>query len=57
MKLLPASDDEASQTLILVEDVDIIFPEDRGCITAIQQQFSATKKWPIIFTSNSKTTY
>ncbi|WVY89715.1 hypothetical protein V8G54_035229 [Vigna mungo] len=57
VKLLPASDDEARQTLILVEDVDIIFPEDRGCITAIQQQFSATKKWPIIFTSNSKMTY
>ena len=50
-----SSINEANQTLILVEDVDIIFPEDRGFITAIQH-FSATAKWPIILTSNSEMT-
>ncbi|KAK7373145.1 hypothetical protein VNO80_06543 [Phaseolus coccineus] len=46
-----SSIDEARQTLILVEDVGIILPEDRGFITAIQH-FSATAKWPIILTSD-----
>lgn len=46
--------DEA-RTLILVEDVDILFPEDRGCIAAIQQ-IAETAKGPIILTSNSKMT-
>lgn len=41
------------QTLILVEDVDILFPEDRGCIAAIQQ-IAETARGPIILTSNSK---
>ncbi|WJX10250.1 hypothetical protein P8452_00995 [Trifolium repens] len=41
------------QTLILVEDVDILFPEDRGCIAAIQH-IAETAKGPIILTSNSK---
>ncbi|KAK2442231.1 P-loop containing nucleoside triphosphate hydrolase superfamily protein [Trifolium repens] len=39
------------QTLILVEDVDI-FPEDRGCIAAIQQ-IAETARGPIILTSNN----
>lgn len=43
------------QTLILVEDVDILFPEDRGCIAAIQH-ISETAKGPIILTSNSEMT-
>jgi hypothetical protein len=43
------------QTLILVEDVDILFPEDRGCIAAIQQ-IAETARGPIILTSNSKIT-
>ncbi|KAK7301352.1 hypothetical protein RJT34_12215 [Clitoria ternatea] len=41
------------KTLILVEDVDILFPEDRGCIAAIQH-IARTAKGPIILTSNSK---
>jgi hypothetical protein len=41
------------QTLILVEDVDILFPEDRGCIAAIQH-IAETAKGPIILTSNSE---
>ncbi|CAL0307858.1 unnamed protein product [Lupinus luteus] len=41
-----------AQTLILVEDVDILFPEDRGCIAAIQR-IAETAKGPIILTSNS----
>lgn len=41
------------RTLILVEDVDILFPEDRGCIAAIQQ-IAETAKGPIILTGNSK---
>ncbi|XP_058724512.1 uncharacterized protein LOC131595988 isoform X2 [Vicia villosa] len=40
------------QSLILVEDVDIVFPEDRGCIAAIQH-IAETAKGPIILTSNS----
>ncbi|XP_045803964.1 uncharacterized protein LOC123897403 [Trifolium pratense] len=41
------------QTLILVEDVDILFPGDRGCIAAIQQ-IAETARGPIILTSNSE---
>nr|KYP55154.1 ATPase family AAA domain-containing protein 5 [Cajanus cajan] len=40
------------QTIILVEDVDILFPEDRGCIAAIQH-IAQTARGPIILTSNS----
>ena len=40
---------------VLVEDVDILFPEDRGCIAAIQH-ISETAKGPIILTSNSEMT-
>ncbi|KAF7816861.1 ATPase family AAA domain-containing protein 5 [Senna tora] len=40
------------RTLILFEDVDILFPEDRGCIHALQQ-IALTAKGPIILTSNS----
>ncbi|TKY56163.1 ATPase family AAA domain-containing protein 5 [Spatholobus suberectus] len=43
---------DSVQTLILIEDVDILFPEDRGCIAAIQH-ISETAKGPIILTSNS----
>ena len=43
------------QTLILIEDVDILSPEDRGCIAAIQQ-IAETAKGPIILTSNSEMT-
>ncbi|KAJ7959130.1 ATPase family AAA domain-containing protein 5 [Quillaja saponaria] len=40
------------QRLILVEDVDILFPEDRGFVAAIHQ-IAETAKGPIILTSNS----
>ncbi|KAK7275661.1 hypothetical protein RIF29_16782 [Crotalaria pallida] len=69
IELMTLSDDEAHsprrlhgknnvtcddvQTLILVEDVDILFPEDRGCIAAIKH-IAETAKGPIILTSNSK---
>lgn len=43
------------QKLILFEDVDILFPEDRGCIAAIQQ-IAETAKGPIVLTCNSKIT-
>lgn len=43
------------QTLILVEDVDILFPEDHGCIAAIKH-IAETAKGPIILTSNSEIT-
>ena len=42
------------KTLILFEDVDIIFPEDRGFVAAIQQ-IAEKAKGPVILTSNSKT--
>ncbi|KAF2291401.1 hypothetical protein GH714_023677 [Hevea brasiliensis] len=38
--------------LILFEDVDVIFSEDRGFISAIQQ-ISGKVKWPVILTTNS----
>ncbi|KAI9097944.1 hypothetical protein K1719_025715 [Acacia pycnantha] len=40
------------QKLILFEDVDILFPEDRGFIAAIQQ-IAETAKGPIVLTCNS----
>jgi len=46
---------DKGRTLILVEDVDILFPEDRGCIAAIQQ-IAETARGPIILTSNCKIT-
>ncbi|XP_038717111.1 uncharacterized protein LOC120010394 isoform X2 [Tripterygium wilfordii] len=39
--------------LILFEDVDIVFPEDRGFIAAIQY-IAERAKGPVILTSNSK---
>lgn len=39
--------------LILFEDVDITFLEDRGFIAAVQQ-IAETAKGPIVLTSNSK---
>ncbi|XP_023523707.1 uncharacterized protein LOC111787864 isoform X1 [Cucurbita pepo subsp. pepo] len=51
-----ASESTSSQgeakPLILLEDVDILFPEDRGFISAIQE-IADTGKVPIILTSNS----
>lgn len=41
------------KALILFEDVDITFLEDRGFIAAVQQ-IAETAKGPIILTSNSK---
>ena len=41
--------------LILFEDVDITFLEDRGFLAAIQQ-IAETAKGPMILTSNSKRT-
>lgn len=41
------------KTLILFEDVDITFPEDRGFIAAVQL-IAETAKGPIVLTSNSK---
>jgi hypothetical protein len=41
--------------LILFEDVDITFLEDRGFVAAIQQ-VAETAKGPMILTSNSKRT-
>lgn len=55
-----ASESTSSQgeakPLILLEDVDILFPEDRGFISAIQE-IADTGKVPIILTSNSKSAY
>lgn len=42
-----------AKALILLEDVDIVFLEDRGFISAIQE-IADTGKGPIILTSNSK---
>ncbi|KAG4969931.1 hypothetical protein JHK82_035626 [Glycine max] len=44
------------QTLILVEDVDMLFLEDRGCIAAIQH-ISETAKGPIILTNRKVQVY
>ncbi|XP_027903010.1 uncharacterized protein LOC114163118 isoform X3 [Vigna unguiculata] len=38
--------------LVLVEDVDILFAEDRGCMAAIQR-IAETSKGPIILTSDN----
>lgn len=45
-----------AKPLILLEDVDIIFLEDRGFISSIQE-IADTGKGPIILTSNSKSAY
>ncbi|KAF5194177.1 p-loop containing nucleoside triphosphate hydrolase superfamily protein, partial [Thalictrum thalictroides] len=50
---LTANSRGADKTLILFEDVDIVFDEDRGLISSIQQ-IAETAKRPIILTSNSK---
>ncbi|XP_062210671.1 uncharacterized protein LOC133912104 isoform X2 [Phragmites australis] len=42
-----------NKTLILFEDVDTVFDEDRGFISTILKM-SETTKWPIILTSNRK---
>ncbi|KXG39732.1 uncharacterized protein LOC8054300 isoform X2 [Sorghum bicolor] len=43
----------ANKTLILFEDVDTVFDEDRGFISTILKM-AETTKWPIILTSNRK---
>lgn len=43
----------ANKTLILFEDVDTVFDEDRGFISTILKM-AETTKWPIILTSNKK---
>ncbi|KAF9608432.1 hypothetical protein IFM89_009798 [Coptis chinensis] len=48
-----ASHRGADKTLILFEDVDAVFDEDRGLIASIQQ-IAETAKRPIILTSSSK---
>ncbi|CAN1137659.1 ATPase family AAA domain-containing protein 5 [Linum perenne] len=45
--------DNATKSLILFEDVDVVFPEDAGFITAIQQ-IAENAKGPVILTSNSE---
>ncbi|KAL6907527.1 hypothetical protein ACP4OV_002566 [Aristida adscensionis] len=42
-----------NKTLILFEDVDTVFDEDRGFIPAILKMAESTK-WPIILTSNRR---
>ena len=42
-----------NKTLILFEDVDTVFDEDRGFISTILK-IAETTKWPIILTSNSE---
>ena len=42
-----------NKTLILFEDVDTVFDEDRGFISTILKM-AETTKWPIILTSNSE---
>lgn len=44
--------DNHVKPLILIEDVDVFFPEDRGFIAAIQQ-IAEKAKGPVILTSNS----
>lgn len=44
------------KALILFEDVDITFPNDRGFVAAIKQ-ISEKAKGPVILTSNSKMAY
>lgn len=48
-----ACDQVEVKPLVLFEDVDIAFLEDRGFIAAIQQ-IAVTAKGPMILTSNSK---
>ncbi|KAL5704326.1 hypothetical protein ACHQM5_022770 [Ranunculus cassubicifolius] len=52
---LDSSSRGADKTLILFEDVDTIFEEDRGLIASIQQIAEIAKR-PIMLTSNSKDT-
>ncbi|XP_078173705.1 uncharacterized protein LOC144567440 [Carex rostrata] len=42
-----------NKTLVLFEDVDTVFKEDRGFISAICQ-LAVSTKWPIVLTSNNK---
>lgn len=44
------------KSLVLFEDVDITFIDDRGFIAAIQQ-LAETAKLPMILTTNSKSSY
>ncbi|CAJ1949000.1 unnamed protein product [Sphenostylis stenocarpa] len=58
LKLLGENDESEKykfHPLVLVEDVDILYAEDRGCIAVIQQ-IAETSKGPIILTSNRKMT-
>ncbi|KAL6648410.1 hypothetical protein ACP70R_012634 [Stipagrostis hirtigluma subsp. patula] len=48
-----ASKQVINKTLILFEDVDTVFDEDRGFISTILKM-AETTKWPIILTSNRK---
>ncbi|CAL4913667.1 unnamed protein product [Urochloa decumbens] len=48
-----ASKQVVNKTLILFEDVDTVFDEDRGFISTILKM-AETTKWPIILTSNRK---
>lgn len=48
-----ASKQVLNKTLILFEDVDTVFDEDRGFISTILKM-AETTKWPIILTSNSE---
>uniref|UniRef100_K4A539 AAA+ ATPase domain-containing protein n=1 Tax=Setaria italica TaxID=4555 RepID=K4A539_SETIT len=48
-----ASKQVLNKTLILFEDVDTVFDEDRGFISTILKM-AETTKWPIILTSNRK---
>ncbi|XP_065881912.1 uncharacterized protein [Euphorbia lathyris] len=43
---------QGQKLLFLFEDVDIVFSEDRGFVSAIQQ-IADSVKWPVILTSNS----
>ncbi|WCJ44632.1 P-loop containing nucleoside triphosphate hydrolases superfamily protein [Euphorbia peplus] len=44
---------QGQKPLFLFEDVDVVFLEDRGFVSAIQQ-IAAKVKWPVILTSNSE---
>lgn len=50
---ITSSSQGETKTLILFEDVDIIFDDDRG-FTAMLLQLAETAKRPMILTSNSK---
>ncbi|KFK42151.1 hypothetical protein AALP_AA2G217900 [Arabis alpina] len=51
--LLHLQNDRALKPLIIFEDVDICFAEDRGLVTAIQQ-IAEKAKGPVVLTANDK---